>query len=93
MALADLADELAVREHGATIDGIPADTVTEIYLSLYHCHVPLLVEANVVEYDQEHDLVGITADGEAAYVWLTDVVYDFSEQQPSTDEQGECLGT
>lgn len=82
LTLADLADELAVREHGMTIDGIPADAVTDIYLSLYHCHVPKLADANVVEYDQDQDLVSITADGKVAHAWLEEEMYDFSEQPP-----------
>ncbi|TYL37208.1 DNA-binding protein [Natronococcus pandeyae] len=92
VTLADLADELAVKEHGMTIDGIPADAVTEIYLSLYHCHVPKLVDANIVEYDQDQDLVSITADGTAAHGWFEEEIFDFSERpSPSrltcTDER------
>lgn len=72
MALADLADELAVREHGMTIDGIPPDTVRECYLSLYHCHIPKLADAHLVQYDQDTDLVAITDHGKTAVAWLAD---------------------
>lgn len=57
MTLADVADEVAVRELGKRITDISAETVMEIYLSLYHSHVPKLTAAGIVEYDQERDLV------------------------------------
>ena len=57
MTLADVADEVAVRELGKRITDISAETVMEIYLSLYHSHVPKLTAAGLVEYDQERDLV------------------------------------
>ena len=81
VALADLADELAVDEHGATIDGIPADAVTELYLSLYHQHIPTLEDAGLVAYDQDRDLVRITGEGTTAYTYLEDQVYEFSDDK------------
>ncbi len=57
LTLADLADEVSSRECAAHIAEIPEEDVLEIYLSLYHQHVPKLAEANVVAYDQNHDLV------------------------------------
>lgn len=57
MTLADLADEVAVREHGLPINRIPAQSVKEIYVHLYHTHVPKLEGANMVEYDQQEDMV------------------------------------
>jgi len=57
LTLADLADEVASREYDAHITEIPEDDVLEIYLSLYHQHVPKLADADVVAYDQDHDLV------------------------------------
>lgn len=57
MSLPDLADECVVMEHECHLDDIPAETVKRMYMSLYHRHIPSLVEDGVVEYDQEHDLV------------------------------------
>ena len=94
VALADLADELAVDEHGATIDGIPATAVTELYLSLYHQHIPVLEDAGLVAYDQDRDLVTITGEGSAAHTYLEEQVYEFSEppSQPSREcpDEGSC---
>lgn len=81
LALADLADELAVREYGTTIDGIPADAVTDVYLSLYHRHVPKLADANLVRYEQDRDLVAITDTGKTAHAWLENEVYEFGDHQ------------
>ena len=69
MTLADLADEVAVREHDTRIDDIPADDVMELYLSLYHAHVPKLAAAGCVRYDQEHDLIALCADDERVDVY------------------------
>ncbi|WP_222914495.1 hypothetical protein [Natrinema sp. SYSU A 869] len=57
MKLADLADELAVRENETPITDVPADEVKRIYMSLYHTYIPKLEEADLVCYDQEQDSV------------------------------------
>jgi len=62
MALPDLADEVAEREHDALLPQVPEDAVLTTYLSLYHTHVPKLAEADVVSYDQDRDVVALTAD-------------------------------
>ncbi len=55
--LADLAEFVAVREE-ATEVGTPSDeTVRDVYFSLYHTHLPLLEDADLVRYNQEQDLV------------------------------------
>ncbi|WP_227355101.1 DUF7344 domain-containing protein [Haladaptatus salinisoli] len=61
IALADLADEVAVREHESHLSDVPAEEVKRTYLSLYHKHVPKLAEANIVEYDQKRDSVSMSA--------------------------------
>jgi hypothetical protein len=60
VTLADLADEVAIREYDVPLPDISEDDVAEIYFSLYHCHVPKLVDAGYAQYDQEDDLVGLT---------------------------------
>lgn len=60
MALADLADEIAVREKETALTAIPADEVKQIYMSLYHRHIPELSEAGFVRYNQERDTVTLT---------------------------------
>jgi len=61
ISLADLADLIAEAEADENIRHIPGDVIKETYISLYHIHVPLLEDANLVQYDQEDDLV-TTAD-------------------------------
>ncbi|MFB6130731.1 MAG: hypothetical protein ABEJ28_07930 [Salinigranum sp.] len=63
MTLADVAEEIAVRERATTIDKIDAESVQDVYHSLYHVHVPKLERADLVIYDQEQDLVGLTEEG------------------------------
>lgn len=57
LALADLADETARREHDDDLSAIASEDVREVYLSLYHTHVPKLAAGNVVTYDQDADIV------------------------------------
>ena len=59
VSLPDLAEEVAVREFGRPVTDLSGETVLEVYFSLYHAHVPMLVEADVVTYDQERDLVTV----------------------------------
>ncbi|WP_440771749.1 DUF7344 domain-containing protein [Natronorubrum sp. DTA28] len=59
--LADLADEVAVREYDTALPEIPAENVTRIYMSLYHTHIPKLADAEYVRYDQERDAVTLRA--------------------------------
>jgi DNA-binding transcriptional ArsR family regulator len=40
-----------------------AETVMEVYLSLYHTHVPKLSDAGLVASDQQRDLVALTDAG------------------------------
>jgi DNA-binding transcriptional ArsR family regulator len=57
VTLADLADEVAVHERGRPITEISADAVLEVYLSLYRTHLRPLVDAGLVVYDEEADVV------------------------------------
>lgn len=60
MALADLADEVAIRENEAPITEISPESVKRVYLSLYHTHIPKLEDAGFVRYDQEQDSVALS---------------------------------
>ncbi|RBI60701.1 hypothetical protein DMJ13_17210 [halophilic archaeon] len=58
IALADLADEVARLEYDAqTLTQVPKEDVAQIYFDLYHCHIPKMETADLVEYTQELDTV------------------------------------
>ena len=61
ISLADAAEEVVCLTRGEPITEIDAEYVKEVYLSLYHSHVPRLVEYDIVRYEQERDLVTPTA--------------------------------
>ncbi|UPV74664.1 hypothetical protein M0R89_01005 [Halorussus limi] len=65
LSLPDLADEVAVAERGEPLTRIDADEVLQVYLSLYHTHVPKLARDGLVDYDQEDDYVALTDAGHA----------------------------
>lgn len=81
LSLADAAEELAVWAETASIADVPAEEVRDVYLALYHTHLPRLEHAGVVAYDQERDLVSLPGYGADAPV---DV-----EHVPEPDESGE----
>jgi DNA-binding transcriptional ArsR family regulator len=60
LPLPDLADEVTVAERDEYLSNIDPDDVLEVYLSLYHTHVPKLAAAGLVEYDQDDDYVALT---------------------------------
>lgn len=74
MALADLADEVAIWIHESPLHRISPEDVVDIYLSLYHSHVPALEDRGLVTYHQEQDMVAITDRGASivSAVGLTD---------------------
>lgn len=58
LALADAADDLAVATTDASsLVDVDPEVVKQIYMALYHTHIPKLVEHDIIEYDQERDLI------------------------------------
>ncbi|WP_276301724.1 DUF7344 domain-containing protein [Halorussus lipolyticus] len=65
LSLPDLADEVAIEERDELLPNIDPDDVLEVYLSLYHTHVPKLAAGGLVDYDQDDDYVALTPAGRA----------------------------
>lgn len=57
MTLGDLADEVATHEFDCRFAEIDPGEILEIYLSLYHTHIPKLANSGLLEYDQDRDMV------------------------------------
>lgn len=57
LTLPDAAEAVAERETGRSIVDLSPDRVAEVYISLYHDHLPRLVDAGLLRYDQERDMV------------------------------------
>lgn len=60
IAMTDLAEDVAIRENERPFTEIPKEAVRSIATSLYHVHIPKLVDAGAVVYDQERDLVRVS---------------------------------
>lgn len=58
--LPDLADEIAVTEHDRPLTEIDGDAVLQVYLSLYHAHLPKLADAGLVIYNHDTDFMALT---------------------------------
>lgn len=63
LSLPSVADEITERTHGAPADGHPEERL-EIYMALYHDHVPALVKRGYLSYEQATDTVTLEADAD-----------------------------
>lgn len=57
LTLPDAAEEVAKRETGVPVTELPPELIKEVYISLYHDHLPRLTQFGLLEYEQERDLV------------------------------------
>lgn len=64
LALADLAEEVAVQENSSPITEVTAEDVKRTYMSLYHTHIPKLEDAGIVRYNQDADGVVLSDDSD-----------------------------
>lgn len=60
LTLADLADEVAVRENQSPLSEVSAEETKRIYIDLYHSHVPKLTEIGAITYHPNGDMVSPT---------------------------------
>lgn len=58
-----LAEKIARKENDGAIDEIPAHNIRAVSIDLYHCHIPILVEADLVDHAEEGDIVTISDRG------------------------------
>lgn len=56
-SLPDLAELVAEATYGRDVAELSGERVTDLYLSFYHNHLPVLEEAGLVDYQQEADLI------------------------------------
>lgn len=64
MALADLARELAAREHERPVTEISPEEIERIYVDLYHRHVPKMADAGIVGHTRDRTLVTLAESAE-----------------------------
>ncbi|WP_226013080.1 DUF7344 domain-containing protein [Halomicrobium salinisoli] len=58
--LPDLAESVAESEFDEDVAAISGESIRDVYMSLYHTHVPLLEAADLVRYEQADDVVAWT---------------------------------
>lgn len=66
MPVRTLAHVIAQRERDEPGTGILTAEAEAVHTTLYHQHVPKLVDAGTVEFDREHELVSLTPEGKRA---------------------------
>lgn len=76
VSLPDLADEVSVQTYDCPITDVPEEDVLEIYVSLYHRHIPKLADAGIVDYEQERDLVRLAENADQVFHALPEDLLD-----------------
>lgn len=61
--LSTMAEELARWSRTGDVD-LSTDDSEQMYAALYHRHVPLMVDAGLLEYDSEEDEMKLTGSGD-----------------------------
>lgn len=93
MTLADLADEVAERDHGVSVADVDPETVLDIYLDLAATHVPRLAEDYLVRYDEERDVVSLVGHGPDVTVDLSVERTADGAEAAEVDPQGSAPGS
>lgn len=65
IAIADLAHDVAAWERDADPTDVPADVIEDVYLTMYHNHVPKLVDEGYLAYEEEYTTVVPTDDAQS----------------------------
>lgn len=42
-----------------------SDAIEQLYINLYHCHIPKLVSSGLIEYNEKREIVELTEQGQA----------------------------
>lgn len=62
LTMRDLSEAIVEYNHHAPLQEVSGETMTQLQTELHHLHVPRLVAAGLVEYDDDRGLVEPTAD-------------------------------
>lgn len=57
LSLTEMATKIAALEHGVSEPEVPENQREQVYVSLYHTHVPKLDDADVLAFDQDRETV------------------------------------
>lgn len=55
--LPELAEKIAAWENDVPVAAVTEDQLRDVYVSLYHAHVPKLVEIGVITFDEKRELI------------------------------------
>lgn len=70
IAVADLADEVAARESDISVRAISAEEARRIHSSLWHSHVPKLLDAGIVDCNRDRRTVTLAENDEQLESYL-----------------------
>lgn len=74
LTMRDLSEAIVEYNHHTPLQEVSGETMTRIRIELHHVHVPKLVAAGLVEYDDDRELVEPTADFQSAAARLTKIL-------------------
>lgn len=61
MTVRDVTNEILTRDAADHLPDVPSDTVKRTYLSLLHVHIPMLADADLIEYDPDRGVIDAAA--------------------------------
>lgn len=64
VSLVDASEDVALECSGKSVPDLSDEEIRDVYLSLYHSHVPQLADEETVTYDRNRNLVTLTERGE-----------------------------
>lgn len=59
VALGDLAEHIAALENGTTERALSAQQRKRVYVGLYQCHLPKMMESGIVEFDKNRGTIAV----------------------------------
>ncbi|MDQ2049169.1 hypothetical protein RBH26_01595 [Natronolimnohabitans sp. A-GB9] len=82
LTLNDLVKAISKHNHHRDVTAVSGDELSQIALSLYHEHIPMLETASVIDYDSERDLVEPTERFDELQPYLSAIVEADPELEP-----------
>jgi hypothetical protein len=90
-SLADLATKIAAWENGVPEHAVTDRQRDRVYVSLYHAHIPKLVETDVVAFDDRHETIAAAANADQVLAALRGIgaSLDASQETHARSEMDE----
>lgn len=69
--LSEVAEYIAAKENDIAVSQLTSTQRKRVYIGLYHCHLPKLDDANVIEYNQARGTIELRAEADQLFPHLS----------------------